>query len=81
MHNPDPKKYAVKKLRGREEILIDRAILKWRKARIARKKAQDALSVAVEKIDSLYNPQEPTLKEELAYSVPLPFNLFSEELE
>lgn len=30
MHNPDPKRYIIRKLRGGEFILVDRQILRWR---------------------------------------------------
>lgn len=33
IHNPDPKKYIIKKLRGKGHILVDRSLLKWRKVK------------------------------------------------
>lgn len=33
MQNPDPKKYKIKKLRGKGYILVDKQVLRWRKDR------------------------------------------------
>lgn len=33
IHNPDPSKYLIKKLRGKGYVLVDRGLLKWRKVK------------------------------------------------